>query len=119
MGECGNGKDTETVTMTLAELKTLLSTNTAEIPVAFDHFKTAQSLPYMIYIVTGNDNFAADNGAYYKDSVIQLELYTELKSETTEAVVEAVLDSVPFFYSKDEGYLDDEQMYMVTYRFVL
>lgn len=103
--------------MTLAELKTLLSTNTAQIPVAFDHFATAQSLPYMIYIVTANDNFAADDSVYYTHPHIQLELYTESKNQTLETVVEATISD--FFYQKDEGYLTDEKMYMVTYQFVL
>lgn len=103
--------------MTLAELKTLLATS--KLPVAFDHFKTAQNLPYLVYIVADNDSFSADNGTFYIHPLIQLELYTENKNESTEATIESILDSVPFFYEKAEGYLTDEQMYMVTYNFVL
>lgn len=101
--------------MTLEDLKDLL--DTTKIPVAFDHFKTEQKLPYMAYIVTNNENFAADGRVYHTAPVIQLELYTAFKSETTESTVETVLDSVPFFYTKNEGYLSDENMYMVTYQF--
>lgn len=103
--------------MTLEELNTLLKTT--KLPVAFDHFKTEQELPYLVYIVTGNNNFPADNRMYHTDAVIQLELYTLFKSEDTESTVESVLDGVPFFYTKTEGYLPDEQMYMVTYQFTL
>ena len=103
--------------MTLEELKDLL--DTTDLPVAFDHFRTEQALPYLVYIVTGDTVFAADNSAYYTAPVIQLELYTAYKSETTEGAVETVLQSVPFFYTKAEGYLPDEQMYMVTYTFTL
>lgn len=103
--------------MTLEELKTLL--DTTQMPVAFDHFKTEQKLPYMVYIITGNNTFPADNRMYHSDAVIQLELYTQYKSEDTESTVETVLNGVPFFYTKAEGYLPDEQMYMVTYQFTL
>ena len=103
--------------MTLEDLKDLL--DTTDLPVAFDHFNTEQALPYMAYIVTGNDSFAADGTVYYTAPNIQLELYTKFKDETTEGTVEAVLNGVPFFYTKAEGYLPDEQMYMVTYQFTL
>lgn len=103
--------------MTLDELTILLETT--QLPVAFDHFKTEQKLPYLVYIVTGNNNFSADNKMYHTDAVIQLELYTLFKSVDTESTVETVLNGVPFFYTKTEGYLSDEQMYMVTYQFTL
>lgn len=103
--------------MTLAELKMLLETT--RLSVAFDHFPTAQELPYMVYIVTDNNIFPADNGVYDISPQIQVELYTELKDEGTEAIVETALNSVPFVYAKEEGYLTDERMYMVTYRFTL
>ncbi len=103
--------------MTLAELKDLLATS--NLPVAFDHFKTPQMLPYLVYIVTANDNFPADNGVYHSHPEIQLELYTELKEADTETAVESILNAVPFFYTKDEGYLTDDRMYMVTYQFSL
>lgn len=103
--------------MTLDELKIMLETT--KLPFAFDHFKTEQKLPYLVYIVTGNNNFPADNKMYHTDAVIQLELYTLFKSEDTESTVETVLNGAPFFYTKTEGYLSDEQMYMVTYQFTL
>lgn len=103
--------------MTLEELKDIL--DTSELPVAFDHFVTEQTLPYLVYIVTDNLNIPADNKVWYTAPQIQLELYTNLKDETTEGTVEAILDAVPFFYTKAEGYLPDEQMYMVTYQFTL
>lgn len=103
--------------MTLAELKTLLETS--ELPVAFDHFPTAQELPYLVYIIANNATVPADNGTYYITPQIQLELYTEYKTEDTETIVEGILDSVPFTYEKNEGYVNDVQMYMVTYQFTL
>ena len=45
--------------MTLEEFKNLLERTT--LPCSFDHFKTPQPLPYLIYLVTDNNEFAADN----------------------------------------------------------
>lgn len=101
--------------MTLEEFKTLLERTT--LPCAFDHFKTPQSLPYLIYLVTENSEFSADNVNYHTDPVIQVELYTEIKNQTLEETVENVLGG--FFFTKDEGYLSDEQMYLVTYQLTL
>lgn len=103
--------------MTLEEFINLF--NGTHLPIAFDHFKVSQKLPYLVYIVTTNTTFPADNKVYHLHPTIQLELYMELKTEETEQEVEAILDSVPFVYTKDEGYLTDEQMYMVTYQFDL
>lgn len=107
--------------MTLEEFYDLFNdrVQTTGLPIAFDHFRTAQKLPYLVYIVIANDNVPADNGTYYTTPQIQLELYTENKDEGTESTVESLLDSVPFFYTKSEGYLNSEQMYMVTYQFIL
>lgn len=101
--------------MTLEEFKNLLERTT--LPCSFDHFKTPQPLPYLIYLVTDNNEFAADNSNYHTDPVIQVELYTEVKNQTLEETVEDVLSG--FFYTKDEGNLSDEQMYLVTYQLTL
>lgn len=103
--------------MTLSEFSTLLATT--GLPVAFDHFPTPQSLPYIVYVVIENNQFEADNTVYHSSPQIQVELYTQYKSEGTEQILETVLKSVPFTFTKDEGYLTDERMYMVTYQFTL
>lgn len=101
--------------MTLAQFVELFED--CGMPIAFDHFKTPQTLPYLVYIVTTNDGFAADNKTFHIVPELQLELYTEQKDMDKEATVEAIIDD--FYYTKEEEYLDDEQMYMVAYRFIL
>lgn len=101
--------------MTLEEFVNLF--DGTQVPIAFDHFKTAQKLPYMVYTIISNNNMPADDKVYYTTPQIQLELYSVSKNPTLETTVENVLDG--FFYEKDEGYLFDEQMYMVTYQFTL
>lgn len=101
--------------MTLEEFVNLF--DGTQVPIAFDHFKTAQKLPYMVYTIIGNNNMPADDVVYYTTPQIQLELYSVSKNTTLEATIENVLNG--FFYEKNEGYLFDEQMYMVTYQFTL
>lgn len=101
--------------MTLEELNTLL--NTASLPVAFDHFKEPQRLPYIVYIVAGNDTEAADNVAWSVEQRVQVELYSDNKDQALEETVENILSG--FYFEKDEGYLTDDEMYMVTYTFSL
>ena len=101
--------------MTLAEFIELF--DECGIPIAFDHFKTEQSLPYLVYIVAANNQFGADNITYHSAPELQLELYTEQKDTSKEAVVENIISG--FYFTKEEGYLASDQMYMVAYRFVL
>ena len=101
--------------MTLSEFVDLFEN--CGLPIAFDHFRTEQQLPYLVYIVTGNNQMAADNITFNSAPTVQLELYTELKDETKEATVESILSG--FYYEKEEEYLDDERMYMVAYRLTL
>lgn len=101
--------------MTLEEFVNLF--DGTQVPIAFDHFKTPQKLPYMVYTIISNNNMPADDKVYYTTPQIQLELYSVSKNMALETTVENVLDG--FFYEKDEGYLFDEQMYMVTYQFTL
>lgn len=86
------------------------------LPVAFDHFEVAQELPYIVYIVTDSNDFAADNIAYFASDNVQIELYTVKKDKQRELAVEALLTSYGVYFAKSEGYLSDEQMYMVTYQ---
>lgn len=98
--------------MTLENLHTLLAST--GMPVAYDHFAPGeeQQLPFICFICTGSDNFAADNGVYQKINGIQIELYTDHKDQTAEAAVEAV---IPGFWDKTETYIDSERMYQIAY----
>lgn len=100
--------------MTHAELKTLLATTT--LPVVYRAWETDEpSLPYIVFIATGSDNFVADNRVYHKRTPVDVELYTRDKSPDTEFAVEAVLDSVPIVWTKNETYLEDEKCFEIIY----
>ena len=50
--------------MTHEELEAMLKIS--RYPVTYSHFKTSPKPPFLVYIRTQSDNFAADNKAYSK-----------------------------------------------------
>lgn len=64
------------------------------LPSAYDHFAEGEApqLPYLLYLIPANNNFAADNRAYFKVNEVHIELYTDRKNLSAEQQVEAVLD---------------------------
>ena len=102
--------------MTLAELHTTLS---AVLPdkVVYNAWPVGEAppLPYMCYYSTGADNFGADNKVYNSNRSVRIELYTRSKDLTTEAAIEAALDGVDLYWTRDESYIDDEKVFMTIY----
>ncbi len=99
----------------LGELKTALEG--LNIPIAYSHFKTATSTPYLVYYVDSNDNFYADNKTYEKIRVVNIELYTDKKDETLESSLETILNDNDLAYNViSETYIDDEDLYEVFYQ---
>ena len=102
--------------MTLAEMKTLLErTEGFQGKVAYRAFPIGQApaLPFICFYSPGNNNFSADDLVFFSCKRIIIELYTEEKDETTEAALEATISDL--YWTKDEEYIDDEKMYMITY----
>ena len=97
--------------MTLEGLSTLLETS--GYPVAYDHFISPQTAPFVCYLTSGASVFAADGKTYYSSPMVQVELYTKLKDLSAEEKLESVLED--FSWSKSEGYLQDVDLYLVTY----
>ena len=75
----------------------------------------APPLPYICYLETQSDNFAADGMVYFSAKEVNIELYTQKKDRATERLVEAALESAGIFWESDETYLSEEKMYMKTY----
>ena len=88
-------------------------------PVAYNVFPKEEehAPPFICWIITGSENFAADDAVYFMAPEVQVELYTPLKEEDAEQRVEEALSA--YFYNKDEGWLEDEEMYMVTYQLTM
>lgn len=89
------------------------------IPFAYDHFAEGESPdpPFICYLLSGSDNFAADGRVYFKINDVRIELYTDSKDLAEEQKVEDVLDAHGIFYNKSETWIDSEKLYEVLYQF--
>lgn len=87
------------------------------IPSAYDHFAEGESPspPFVLFLFPGSDNFSADGTVFYKQNVLNLELYTDEKNPDLEETVESILDSHRLFYEKSEVWIPEEQLYEVLY----
>ena len=91
------------------------------LPFAYHHFAEGESPdpPFICFLTTGSDNFAADGRDYFKIDRIHVELYTDRKDPVLENSVETVLDRHGIFYNKSEVWIDSEKLYEVLYQFEL
>lgn len=103
--------------MTQKEFADLLETT--GFPVAFYEFPKEEphNPPFICYLTPGSTQFGADGVVYFSSTNVQVELYTVQKDVEAEQKVENALAS--FYYLKDEGYLEKEKVYMVTYQLSL
>lgn len=75
----------------------------------------APSLPFICYWQPGADNFAADGVVFFSAPIIRVELYSRLRAQDEEYLVEHALTDAGIFFEKEVDYLDSEQCYMTTY----
>lgn len=88
------------------------------LPYAYDHFEEGNAAPppFICFYYGESDDLAADNTNYAKIRPLTVELYTDNKDFALEAQVEAAMNAAGLVYSRDEGYIDSERMYEVTYQ---
>ncbi len=100
--------------MTLDELSTLLQTT--GLPVTYRAWPESEAppLPYLCYLESYSNNFAADGTVYFSAPHMQIELYEPLRDPETEAKVQAVLASVAF-WEKTITYIETEKCYQILY----
>ena len=96
-----------------ATLFTLLKT--LNLPVAYHHYESPPSPPYIVYLFSYSSNFGADNKVYEAGKNFQVELYTKAKDPTSEALIEGLFDANDIFWDKTETYIDSEDLYQVLY----
>lgn len=71
--------------------------------------------PYIVFNYPDRDDFAADNKNYVKVETLTIELYTATKDFQTEAMVESALTESGLFYTKEQAYIRNEHLYLLTY----
>lgn len=92
---------------------------TVGIPFAYDHFAEGEAVdpPFICYLLSESDNFAADGKVYFKANEVHIELYTDTKDLSVEQKVEAVLDEHGIYYDRSEVWIESEKLYEVLYTF--
>ena len=91
-----------------------------EIPFRYHHFTQKEmedvSLPILVWIVPGTDNFFADGQAYHKIKELDIELYTDEKDWALEEKLEGILDKygIPWQQTASE-WLETEKMWESLY----
>lgn len=104
--------------MTQKELFDILKTATGFAnKVAYRAFPVgnAPALPFICFLATSDDSFAADGVRYYASTRYVVELYTENREQTAEDAVELALTTNGIFFDKEITYLDSEKCYMIEY----
>ena len=86
-------------------------------PYAYDHFTDATGLkpPFVVYYYEYSPYFA-DSSNYADVRTMVIELATDNKDFEAESAVENMLDANGLTWSKEESYIDEEQLYEVIYR---
>ena len=88
---------------------------TTGLPVAYHHFTSPPSPPYIVYLFSYNSNFGADNKVYDAQKNFQVELYAKAKDLASEKLIEDALNGADVYWEKTEMYIDSEGLYQVLY----
>ena len=101
--------------MTLEELKKRCEN--AGFKYAYGLFKQPTEPPYLIAISTATENFMADNKVYYGPIPIQLDYtYIEKNLKEQEKIENEILGDIAW-NKTEETYLQDEDVWQVSYFF--
>ena len=82
--------------------------------IVYDHFSTAQVLPFACYLYDFDTSGADDyHGVQWID--FKLELYSEIRDFTLENKILKLFADIEI--NSDSEYLNDERMYITTFNF--
>ena len=87
------------------------------LPTAYYQFPegTAQPTPFICFYYSNDNPFNADNTNYVKIAHLVIELYTDDKRFDLEASIENLLNENELPFTRNESYIDTEQMLLNTY----
>ena len=103
--------------MNLSELNTILKA--AGYPVAYSHFKTIPSVPFVCYSVAYSSNFIADNQVTKRIDKVDIELYTDKKDIEAEQKIESILNEHGIPFQTVETYIDSEKLFQIIFEITL
>ncbi len=101
--------------MTYTEIVEMLTGT--EIPFTYYSWpeKEAPQLPYICYYYPSSDNEPADNKVHKRIENLTIELYTDYKDFALEEALQDILDENSIVWERDEEYITNEHMFMITY----
>ena len=85
------------------------------LPVAYHHFTSPPTPPYIVYLFSYSSNFGADNKVHSQADNYQVELYTTIKDPASEKLIEGLFDANEIYWEKTETYIESEGLYQVLY----
>ena len=88
---------------------------TTNLPVAYHHFTSPPSPPYVVYLFSYSSNFGADNKVYDAQKNFQVELYAKAKDLASEKLIEDLFNANDIYWEKTEMFIDTEGLYQVLY----
>ena len=88
------------------------------LPVAYSHFAEGEAPkpPFICFTFPTSKNFSADNIVYVKFLNLEVELYSDEKSPSIEALLEAIFTKNELFWEKSELWIESEKLYEVLYQ---
>lgn len=92
------------------------SLKTLNVPVAYHHFDSPPTIPFVAYVDVQKDRFIADNIVYWKDAKYRIELYYENTDGTLEDNIENLFDIQELVWLDEEPiYIEEEKLYLKAY----
>lgn len=99
--------------MTLSELNAILKQT--GYPVAYSHFNSKITIPFITYLVSYSSNFTADDKVYKRIDNVNIELYTNEKDLEAERKLEELLDENEITYETTEEWVEKEKLFQKIY----
>lgn len=104
--------------MTLPELAQKLKA--LGYPVAYSHFTSFTTPPFICYIDDGSNNFHADNKVFAERILINIELYTKTKDLTAEKKIKDMLNENEIPYKQSPTvFIESEGVFQCTFSVTL
>ncbi|MCM3628802.1 hypothetical protein M3194_15770 [Paenibacillus glycanilyticus] len=85
-------------------------------PVAYSHFNSDKSPPYIVLLYAFSTDLIAENQNYVDIGNYQIELYTAIKDLEAEKKVQDKLKEAKLPYSKTEVWIKEEKLYQILYQ---
>lgn len=99
--------------MTLLEVAQMVAS--IGLPYRYSHFSETPQPPYVVFYYPSETDPHADNSNYINKRQLFIELFTNTKDQTSEALVESVLRQHSLSWYKQTDFLNDEKLFQTTY----